>query len=510
MESNETKPNAREPSRWEWRWAVLVSAICLCVYTLFWSGHQYSIDGMVMFQYAKALTFQHSLVMDPPVRWGGDIQVSRWAIGLSLAYVPVLLILSRTVFAGDISFTQIPYDPNSAYSSQLLANKSYLYCSFVNPVVTAATVALLYLLSLQLGLSRRGSVAVALVYGLASPAAVYAKYDYAQPLASLTLLLSFLLVCTAFRLEKRALVLLSGIAMAMAVTARTEMLLVQAPILALCVYCLYARRRNSQTSARSPWSMVGLFSLPVVLAALANQCFNYLRLGRWTSVGYRPLDEFTLDPVWTPLALLGHLISPGRGIIVFFPFAILAMYGLICMRRNPVILTMGLSIFGSLLLYSVWKDWHAGMSWGPRFLVPYFPYLTLLAFLGLDSLHRLGQRLKQCLMVTLVAIGGVFTLQGLLFNFLPYYIEMRVPEQLRDHDAFHFFVDYSPIFADWTKVSQLAGYDMFWTRALAAGDPKGIVGILLIVVTLIGLCIVLWKGLAHQVDPNASDSAVAC
>ena len=68
---------------------------------------------------------------------------------------------------------------------------------------------------------------------------------------------------------------------------------------------------------------------------------------------------------------------------VFFPLACLAILGGIRSRRDPVLLAMLLSVLASLLFYSTWTQWPAGLSWGPRFFIPYLPYLTILGFLGL-------------------------------------------------------------------------------------------------------------------------------
>ena len=68
-------------------------------------------------------------------------------------------------------------------------------------------------------------------------------------------------------------------------------------------------------------------------------------------------------------------------------------------------------------------------------------------------------------MAALVLVGGIFTFQGLLFNFLPVYAELTppsLPSFVAGHGAEHFFFQYSPIFAGWQQLFSPSNYDIFW------------------------------------------------
>ena len=144
-----------------------------------------------MFEYAKTLLFQRSFLIDPPIFWANlEIRTSVWSLGLTLVYLPILAMLS-SLFPGNMLFRQIPNDPHNPYHPLLLENTPYRYASLIHPVLTALTATLVYVLSRQLGLSKKGAWAAALIFGLASPAATYAKYDFAQPLVSLLLLVLY-------------------------------------------------------------------------------------------------------------------------------------------------------------------------------------------------------------------------------------------------------------------------------------------------------------------------------
>src|SRR5690242_9408826 len=107
-------------SRSNIRVAAIIFITCLIFYMLFFSGHHYSLDGMVMFQYGKSLCFDHSFKMSPSVKWGAfEFVVPQWAPGLSLAYTPLLAVVSRTIFRGDPSVRQIPSPSQANYEYSL-------------------------------------------------------------------------------------------------------------------------------------------------------------------------------------------------------------------------------------------------------------------------------------------------------------------------------------------------------------------------------------------------------
>ena len=198
---------------------------CLIFYMLFFSGHHYSLDGMVMFQYAKSLWFDHSFKMNPPIKWAiFEFVVPQWAPGLSIPYTPLLAILSHTFFHNDTSIRQIPSPTLPNYEQTLLHDPAYVYCSVLNPAITALTTTILYLLCVELGLPKKRAVAIALTFGLISPAAVYSKLDFAQPLFSLFVIAGFLLLLKASKEQGVLCLMLSGVSFGLAVLSRSEFL----------------------------------------------------------------------------------------------------------------------------------------------------------------------------------------------------------------------------------------------------------------------------------------------
>jgi len=446
---------------------------CLLTYTVFFSGHHYSIDGIVMFQNAKSILFQGSFVMNPPVRWGMDIKVGHWGTGLSLAYTPILAILASTIFSGNDQIHQIPYDPDSAASRALLVNDPYLFSSFLNPVLTAVTALILFSLSLRLGFSVKKGCAVALVFGLASPAAVYSKFDFAQPLASLLLLLA---VFFLLREEGRFFLnfSLAGTFLGCAIVTRPEFAIIAIPVFVLMV-CLIqpcADKGKKRSTWRPLWKLAA-FGLPVIGLLLINQYINFLRFGYWSSLGYDVGREFSLIPFAIGTALAGNLISPGRGILLYFPLSLLSAVGLrrLFLINRFAAATFATLIILSMMVYSMYGSWGAGICWGPRLFIPIMPYLTLLAFLGYDSLQQLPKRFRVSLATLLITLGAMIALQGFLFNPLDFFSGLNLAFKT---DSYQFVLQYSPIFAGWTDIVHPSRYDIYWLQRFISNHGRSL------------------------------------
>jgi hypothetical protein len=105
-------------------------------------------------------------------------------------------------------------------------------------------------------------------------------------------------------------------------------------------------------------------------------------------------------------ALIGHWVSPSRGFLIYSPILILAIIGIgLTIKRRQWQHVDGL-LFGIIVAHwivvSLWWNWWAGVSFGPRIwsdMLPYLAYFmipTLVAFATLRGKRR-----------WLAAVGGV-------------------------------------------------------------------------------------------------------
>ena len=422
-----------------------------------------------MFQYAKSLWFDHSFKMNPPIKWAiFEFVVPQWAPGLSIPYTPLLAILSHTFFHNDTSIRQIPSPTLPNYEQTLLHDPAYVYCSVLNPAITALTTTILYLLCVELGLPKKRAVAIALTFGLISPAAVYSKLDFAQPLFSLFVIAGFLLLLKASKEQGVLCLMLSGVSFGLAILSRSEFMIFT-PILvfAVCFMPPWKAVLNPYGLAERV-KKVFAFILPLCVMVVINQAITFLKFGTWLNTGYpiASLLVFRLSH-WTT-AFAGNLISPGRGILVFFPISLLSVVGI---RRFIAInswfaATTVTFLFATLAFYPFWRTWDAGMSWGPRYLIPIVPYLCLLGYLALPP--KLGPNYK-VLMGILLAVCAIDTLQGLLFDFLHFYASLQLSSDQLDQQYYHFSIFASPLFVGWRDLLHPESFDIKWLQPGTGG-----------------------------------------
>jgi hypothetical protein len=104
----------------------------------------------------------------------------------------------------------------------------------------------------------------------------------------------------------------------------------------------------------------------------------------------------------------GLLVSPGRGLFLFSPVAVLAIVGLVRAYRfgeRWLALALGGAAFAHLLFMGKWGEWHGGESWGPRLLTDALPLLFLFIPEGLEIFPRLTALLG-ALSIAVQALGA--------------------------------------------------------------------------------------------------------
>lgn len=90
--------------------------------------------------------------------------------------------------------------------------------------------------------------------------------------------------------------------------------------------------------------------------------------------------------------LLGLLVSPSRGLLVYSPVLVFALAGLVQAlgeRRQPLLRWLAAAAGGTVLMLGGFSVWWGGHSFGPRLLVDVLP---LLALFLLPVWPRLGRR----------------------------------------------------------------------------------------------------------------------
>jgi hypothetical protein len=473
-----------------------VGAALFAYYLLTLGGHHYSIDGIVMFESAKQLFFRHSFVLDPPVRWAAEtFDVNRFSLGLMVAYLPALALVSP-LFYWIPSLQRTPFDPVVVYNRELYTNLPYLLCSWVNPLVTALTGMLVFSLARRLGLTRGWAVAAALAYGVASPAATYARFDFAQPLAGLAVTAMAWALLETRRAGRRGPLLLAGVALSVMIATRPELGVLIAWI---GVWLVVDRRADGR---RAAVIAVFVFATAVIAAAAFHVGLNHLRFGDWSRTGYAaPTRLFTISGALD--RALALLLSPGRGVLLFFPLAWLAVPGLVRLIRERHAagpLFSGLIVV-TWALYASYRHWWGGWNWGPRFLLPLLPLLCLAAAFWAFREGRAGA----VLFGGLSALGVVIAWNGMLFDFVLYYHWAFTTMGLNDTAASHVQWAASPLVSGW-RFLRTTPVDLLLFKMGRFGAP-GILAAVLVAVPLLGA--LAWSGFRIRAELRERESPLA-
>jgi hypothetical protein len=100
----------------------------------------------------------------------------------------------------------------------------------------------------------------------------------------------------------------------------------------------------------------------------------------------------TFEHFWGPLA--ANLVSPGRGLFVYVPITLFALWLTFRYRRTlpsrSLAVLAGAVAIAHLVLVSGFTHWHGGHAYGPRFMTGIVPWLFLLGVLGIRAMLDAG------------------------------------------------------------------------------------------------------------------------
>ena len=111
-------------------------------------------------------------------------------------------------------------------------------------------------------------------------------------------------------------------------------------------------------------------------------------------------------------ALIGQWLSPSRGLLIFSPILILAIIGVVLKIRHrewQQLDSLLLSIIGlHWIVISLWWNWWAGVSFGPRIwsdMLPYLIYFVIPALAVLSKLSHVRRAAAQSSVAVLLAFS---------------------------------------------------------------------------------------------------------
>lgn len=246
---------------------------------------------------------------------------------------------------------------------------------FLNPLVTAATACVLYTFIRRLKFRPRTAFTVALLYGSATFAVVYAKTLFGEPLTALLILIAAVHTHRLGDHPRRLDAFVIGVCIGLLAGINTIYAL-YVPVFGIAAL-VFARPRNFRQLVSIGFAL----ALPVMVSAALLMAFNLARFGDVLQSGYRFTEgEGFIHPITT--GLFGLFLSPYRGLFWYSPLLLLSIPGAVTLlrekrnRRSTVFFLV--VILAQALMFASWWSWHGGVVWGARFLIPVTPLITLM------------------------------------------------------------------------------------------------------------------------------------
>jgi hypothetical protein len=379
------------------------------------SGHQVSIDGMLMQHEARSLVVDGSMRFRTPVwTWDGNAMWnSQYGIGQTLLFLPGYFVAAPLAALVPGSASR-PKKLGHYYYDQAYRDPLYMAGgSWVFAAITSAAAFVVAQLALSLGASLRAALWSLAFFGVGSVALVYARGDFSQPLIGLCWTAG-LLAALRFRESRRASWLWVATAVvAYGILSRPFEGLLLVPAVLLVMLPL----RIGEWDRRALWTLVAVGA--GVLAAVAiTLLVNVGRFGEPFHFGYTERARWIVP---APATLAAVIVSPARGILWQFPAVLLAIAGMAALFRRGerrAVLAVALLAAAMLTATACWHVWWGGWCYGLRLFVPAIAPLAAVAAIGVDAL---GPRARRFVPGLLLGAGFAWVFPCLLVDTLAGY-----------------------------------------------------------------------------------------
>lgn len=343
------------------------------IYFLTAGGH-YGGDGFWNYLTARSLVLNGDLVVSnqdfsiPEMQRqyqsvaSSNRTYSKYGLGLPLAESPFFAvghILSKFI-------SKLPTDYLTMFTTSL-----------TNVFICALWCLGFFRLALRFGYQHRTVWWLTVFFALGSMVFPYSGYGFSEPLVGIALL-GATSGCFYFAKNERiwALVVVS-ICMGLAILTKLY-IVVTLPIFLFYIWPTLKTQSDKRLSAVAILAPLAFF-LFVILYHNHVRYHNIFQTGYHLDTLSQQGGYFAFWPAQIITALYGLLFSTGRGLIFFLPLVCIFPFAYRHFRMShpkEAQLFLGLIVI-HLIFFTFMIDWHAGSSWGPRYLLPIVPYFIL-------------------------------------------------------------------------------------------------------------------------------------
>ncbi len=430
--------------------AVAIAVFFISLYSLFCIGH-YGGDGYEDFLTAKSIVLHRSLALGggPDSVGHGDMDELNYKkdAGIegrdgrkysSRGGLIIPAILSFFYLAGHVVsgfFKNIPHDFITIF-----------FVSFSNPVISAVNCLLIFLISLGLSFSRRTSIALTMIYGLATMVPVYSRTGFGEPAMTLFILLAVYFALRFQNTAKIGYLAAAGAAIGLAVFTRSTAIIFLPALIFYIGWIILSGRKERGGLLKE----MATFAVPLLVILVAVIGCNYFIYGKILKFGGREALGVTGRVMEAPHLLKGlyyYLFSTGKGFFLFNLPLVLSFAGLLLvpLKRKKEAALFILIFICNLLFFSMSFRRGSLFAWGPRYLYPSVAALVLLAGFFIDN----NRSLKGKLSTAVLSIVGFLIMAPCMFiNQSKFYFFVKEKLNLPEY-MINFIPDLSPILGAW-------------------------------------------------------------
>ncbi|HET6640853.1 MAG TPA: hypothetical protein VFG77_04545 [Nitrososphaeraceae archaeon] len=435
---------------------LLVFAFFFILNVLSSGGHVDWWDGTEAFLVTESMALKHTAKLDPTVPsvkgLGFNVNYTVYAnTALQTGKNPQNVTLEPvyTVRSLLLSATAVPF----YYVATLLSVSPFATVGLlVNSLFLSLTAVTIFYIIIEIKNSKRIAFVLSLIFAVCTFVWPYNSTFWVQPIQGLLLAISlyllllirhrngsFICLYTVLKTKHvRFLAGLTGIILGLSVFAH-PISIIYTP--AFLLYSFFAVMRQQKSNF-----VILTTSLGAVLFLVGLT--NFARFNSFTEFGYGYFSTLQAHDGWT--GLIGLLVSPGSGLIFYFPLVILVPLGAKYMyKENKGLLFFCLYIFISTWLYtgtlsfgSEPTSWSGGIAWGPRYLVPTIPFLIIVLAYLFPQLRK--RHFLKSMVIGLCLIGFYINLSAILVWFQYGLMYAWTMEGLSIYPNYMDFVTWSP------------------------------------------------------------------
>lgn len=294
----------------------------------------------------------------------------------------------------------------------------------VNSLLIGLTSVVIFCLSFEIYGSKRLAFLLGIIFNVCSFIFPYHSTFWPQPLQTLTIIAALFFIYKSLHHSSSFICsyatnaadnrrtgiyysMLGGLFIGLAIMAHPSSLIVIPGFIGY--FLLQIKQQNKEKLVS--------FLVALIIVVFFIGSINYVRFGSFTEFGYGYYQSLSAHSGWE--GVIGLILSPGAGLIFYFPLVILVPLGLKYMYRKDKRLFFLCTyvivvnwLYSGTLSYAEPLSWTGWIAWGPRYLLPILPFITI----AVGALfHDLNRKLGLKISITILCvIGFIVNLFGTL------------------------------------------------------------------------------------------------